>query len=76
MSKVQERIRPQLKAKELAEFLLRDPDALVFASGSLLNLDEPEETQEFIDWEEKIKVVAVEHSYEGFTIGWEGGILR
>jgi hypothetical protein len=65
------RIRPQLTARELAKFLMTNPDAPVFVAPSMLNLGEPEETQEFIDWEGRIQAVCVEYDGERFTIGFK-----
>jgi len=67
------RIRPQLTAGEIIDFISKYPrDTLVSAGPSLLNLDEPVETQEFIMEDEAIPVVSVSYSnpYK-IVVGWE-----
>jgi hypothetical protein len=67
------RIRPQLTVKELVEFLEKcNPSALVSAAPSLVNYDEPKETQEFVDWERKLNIVAVERGNEHVVFGFSG----
>ena len=66
------RNRPILTARELAAFLLKHPDSPVYAAISLLNIDEPEATQEFVDWENVSPVVAVEFGSARYTIGFVG----
>ena len=62
-----DRFRKMMKAKEIAEFLMEHPDYPVYASVSLVNEDEPKETQEFIINEERTKVVAVERGKDPIT---------
>ncbi len=55
--------RPQLTNGELIDFLSKYPrDTKVSAALSEVNVDEPEETQEFILEEESTPVVAVSYS--------------
>lgn len=66
-----ERDRPQITNEELILFLQKQPkNVKIFCSVSLLSLDEPEETQEFIDWENRRACVAVEVSSDGITLGY------
>ena len=55
------RKRPALTVRELRIYLGRlNPNAKVYLAPSIVNLDEPEETQEFICDEHKKKCVAIE----------------
>lgn len=64
------RNRPQLTVGELIDFILKLPkETLVYSAPSMINLDEPEETQEFIDLEHA-PVVAIESCDGEFTMGY------
>ncbi len=69
------RKRPQLKVKDLKLILKKfDQNAPIFLASSIVNLDEPQRTQEFIDSDRKVKCVAIEY-YPGnlklgMTLGW------
>jgi hypothetical protein len=55
------RKRNALTVGQLIEYLSKYPkEAKVYAAPSLVNLDEPPETQEFIDHEVRTKVVSME----------------
>lgn len=57
------RKRPTLTVGELMDYLKNvNPKAKIFLAPSLLNLDEPQATQEFIDDDNRKKCVAVESS--------------
>ena len=72
------RKRPQLKLVEVIKHLQNIQrevgDIPIFLAPSILNLDEPKETQEFIDSDRKIKCVAIEYCPGqpkfGVTLGW------
>lgn len=69
------RKRPQLTVGELKRFLRKlNNDAPVFLAPSVVNIDEPKETQEFILDDEKIKCVAIEYiptqPKKGVWLGW------
>lgn len=63
--------RMQLTVGKVIDHLQKCNRSLpIYTAVSLINLDEPIETQEFInDWEKK-KCVAVEFCNEYATIGW------
>ena len=70
------RNRPQLTIGELIDFMSKYPrNTLVYSAPSIINVDEPEETQEFIEMEHT-PVVAVEHSVGELTIGYIGDYLK
>ena len=55
------RFRPQITVGEAIKFLNEYPDdLLIFCATSLVNIDEPEETQEFIEDDRKRPCVAIE----------------
>ena len=65
------RQRPQITNEEVIKFLSKYPDdAPVFCSISEVNLDEPEETQEFVLHEERKKCVAIETNGRSITFGF------
>lgn len=66
------RSRPQLTNGEVIRFLAKRPaDAPVFCSISEVNIDEPEETQEFILDDMKRKCVTIESDGKSITFGYE-----
>jgi len=66
------RKRPQLTVGEVVDHLSKcDRNLPLFCAASLLNLDEPEETQEFIDDNSRMECVAVEFSSAYATIGFK-----
>lgn len=65
------RPRPQLTLGQVVGFLKKYPDSLpIHCSTSVVNPDEPVETQEFILWDERSKCVAVECDGESITFGF------
>ncbi|MCK4330907.1 hypothetical protein KAX02_13840 [candidate division WOR-3 bacterium] len=65
------RSRPQITVAEVIRFLSKLPnDLLVFCSVSEVNIDEPEETQEFILDDEKRACVAMETDKKSLTFGY------
>lgn len=69
------RQRPQLKVGEVIKFLSELPkNTPIFLGPSIVNLDEPSKTQEFIDWAINEKCVAIEYCAgspeKGVTLGW------
>jgi hypothetical protein len=70
------RKRPVLTVKELIKYLRKvNPNAKVFLAPSIVNLDEPQATQEFILTEEGLKCVAIECVMplmltKQVTLGW------
>lgn len=65
------RLRPQLTLGQVIEFLGKYSDTLpVYCSTSVVNLDEPVETQEFILWDERSRCVAVECDGKSITFGF------
>jgi hypothetical protein len=72
------RKRPILTVGDLEKFIKgMNPKATIFLAPSILNLDEPKETQEFIDSDRKIKCVAIEtiafnnpKDVKSITLGW------
>lgn len=66
-----ERKRPQLTVGEVMDHLSKcDRSLPMFAAPSMLNTDEPEETQEFIYDDNKMVCVAVEFSSQYATLGF------
>jgi len=66
------RNRPQITVGELIDFMSKYPkDTLVYSAPSMINLDEPEATQEFI-LDDHTPVVAVEYGSNELTIGYIG----
>lgn len=69
------RKRRQFKVGEVVKLLSKlSQNSPVFLAPSMLNIDEPPKTQEFIDWERRVKCVAIEYSLavpsKGVTFGW------
>ena len=69
------RNRPALTVRKLRNYLRKiNPGAEVYIAPSIVNLDEPEETQEFI-LGEGVKCVAIESTVplittQRVTLGW------
>lgn len=66
--------RPQITVGELFAFIEKygiSNKTLLYCAPSEMNIDEPEETQEFILDEEKRKCVAVQLCLGEVTIGYE-----
>ena len=64
-------IRRALTAREVASFLLKNPDALVYAAPSWYNVDEPDRTKrEFVDHDRTMRVAAIEYGEGCYTIGY------
>lgn len=65
------RNRPQITVGEAIKFLSQYSDKTpVFCSISEVNIDEPEETQEFIPDDEKKACVAIESDGKSLTFGY------
>lgn len=66
------RRRPQMMANRLVAFIKKHSRAKsrIFAAPSVVNLDEPPTTQEFINWDKTKKVVSIEWNGSDFTIGF------
>ena len=68
------RKRPQLTVKQLMEFLTTlPPECKLYYAPSMLNIDEPPMTQEFIDTPRSVIVVSIEYLRRSkrVTIGWK-----
>lgn len=67
---MKKRRRPQLTTGEVVDFMSKYPrNTPVFSGPSLVNEDEPEETQEFILEDECTKVVVIEFGSGRCNIG-------
>jgi len=65
------RLRPQITIEQAIKFMSEYPgDLPVYCAPSMLNEDEPEETQEFIRDDEKIKCVVIESDGKCITFGY------
>ncbi|KKM26341.1 hypothetical protein LCGC14_1585740 [marine sediment metagenome] len=60
---MKKRQRPQLKLHQLMKFLRKlPPNSKLMCGPSMLNIDEPPKTQEFIDDTRALKLVSIEYS--------------
>jgi len=65
------RKRPPLTVGKAINFLSKlDKNLPIGIAPSWVNLDEPPETQEFINWEEVRVCVAIEHTPTEVIFGW------
>ena len=68
---MKKRRRPQLKLHQLMKFLRKFPPNLKLACApSMLNIDEPPKTQEFIDNTRALKLVSIEVGRKEITFGY------
>ena len=66
------RKRPQITNGEVIKFLSEYPkDLPVYCAPSMLNIDEPEDTQEFIYDDDKTECVAIESDGKFITFGFK-----